>query len=179
MSEESRLRETLIREAIGLLREGVGAVSLRAVARAAGVSAMAPYRHFADKAALLGAVAGQGFAELRVALEAADARAQGGAALIEQGLAYIAFARKRPHLFRLMFADKAIAAVPKGPGETAYAVLAGRVAALVPGAPELAALACWATVHGLATLTLDERIDPAEPQIRAALAILTRGMGLD
>ena len=176
MAEDGHLREALVREAIALLRDGAGAVSLRAVARAAGVSAMAPYRHFADKAALLGAVAEQGFADLRADLEAADGRASGGEALVEQGLAYVAFARRRPHLFRLMFADKTVASVPKPAGETAYSVLARRVAVLAPDAPAVAALACWAMVHGVATLALEERIEPDERQVRAALALLTRGM---
>src|SRR5579875_3131320 len=167
MGEDGNLRAALVREAVALLRDGTGAVSLRAVARGAGVSAMAPYRHFAEKAALLGAVAEQGFTDLRVALEAADARASGGAALVEQGLAYIAFARRQPQLFRLMFAGKEIASAAKEPGETAYTVLARRVAALAPAAAAPGALACWALVHGLATLTLDERIEPDDTQVRA------------
>jgi AcrR family transcriptional regulator len=176
MSGDGDLRRRLIDAAIGMLGEGAGSLSLRSVARAANVSAMAPYRHFADKAALLGAVAAEGFHELRAELEAADALASGGTALVEQGVAYVAFARRRPHLFRLMFTDKSIAAVPKAPGETAHAVLARRVAAVIPEASGPAALACWAMVHGLATLTLDERIDTDEQHVRAALGLLIRGM---
>ena len=59
------LRQALIRSALEILSEaGVAGLSLRAAARRAGASAMAPYRHFADKEALLAAVAEYGFREL-------------------------------------------------------------------------------------------------------------------
>src|SRR4051812_17332572 len=105
MAEDRGLRETLIREAVALLESGTADLSLRQLARAAGVSAMAPYRHFPDKRALLRAVAGYGFELLREDLEPADRSANGRAALVGQGLAYVAFASAHPALFRLMFRD--------------------------------------------------------------------------
>jgi AcrR family transcriptional regulator len=58
---QAGLRETLIVEALRMLEAGSEEPTLRAVARAAGVSAMAPYRHFPDKAGLMAAVANRGF----------------------------------------------------------------------------------------------------------------------
>jgi AcrR family transcriptional regulator len=134
---------------------GAGEPSLRALARDLGVSAMASYRHFPDKAALMAAVVEQGFVRLSATLAAADASAPGMQALVAQGLAYVDFAMAHPGLFRLMFgpagqADNAAAARAR-----AYNRLSARVAALQPGNPAAATLACWAVVHGLAVLQLD------------------------
>ena len=133
MATARPLRDTLIDQALAMLDAGEHDLSLRAVARSAGVSAMAPYRHFPDKAALLRAAADRGFAALDEALRAADARGsrQSGAdALVEQGLAYVGFAIDRPALFRLMFTSVTDPeCVPQPPVDgTAYAVLAARVA---------------------------------------------------
>lgn len=70
-------------------------MGLRAVAREAGVSAMAPYRHFRDKEALLAAVALHGFETLREVLLAADQQPDAQKALLAQGEAYVAFARRQ------------------------------------------------------------------------------------
>jgi AcrR family transcriptional regulator len=159
--QEVGLRGALVRAALDLLEADDGDPSLRAVARAAGVSAMAPYRHFPDKAALLGAVAAQGFDRLRERLAAADVGgASPTAALIAQGMAYIDMALERPALFRLMFADARMATMPVGCGTAAYTVLAERVATVAPGDSADAAVAAWSVVHGLAMLTLAERLPP-------------------
>ncbi|WP_342154165.1 TetR/AcrR family transcriptional regulator [Methylorubrum sp. SB2] len=70
------LREALVAAGLAILEEGgdPASLGLREAARRAGVSAMAPYRHFSDKDALLAAVATVGFERLRVDLEAADRR---------------------------------------------------------------------------------------------------------
>lgn len=187
VTAEGGLRARLLDRAMAMLDSGIGDVTLRGVARAAGVSAMAPYRHFADHAALLSAIAAAGFEDLRASLAAADAQADGAAALIVQGEAYVAFAMRRPGLFRLMFAGHAPAAsaveTPDAAGlETedlgdAYAVLADRVAVLWPAQGPAAALGCWAIVHGIATLTLETRLASASEQVRAVLAIYVAGLG--
>ncbi|NIJ21815.1 AcrR family transcriptional regulator [Sphingomonas naasensis] len=164
------LRDALVKAALDMLEQGEEP-SLRAVARAAGVSAMAPYRHFADKAALLSAVAEQGFAALAVALVAADVDTDPRAALIGQGLAYIAFARARPALFRLMFASDF--ALTLGDDSGAFATLADRVASLGARDPQAATTLSWATVHGLAMLALDGRLpDLGEDGERRVVALL-------
>lgn len=179
------LREALVAAGIAILQEGgdPASLGLREAARRAGVSAMAPYRHFSDKDALLAAVATVGFERLRADLEAADrntsppregegTRAKsdtrqvgeadachgGHAALIAQGVAYVAFAAANPELFRLMFrtcSAKLPEALAKA-SSAAFGVLAARVANLVSAehaADE--ALRCWALVHGMAVLALD------------------------
>src|SRR5499427_5454071 len=99
------LRHVLLRSALEILSEaGVAGLSLRAAARRARVSAMAPYRHFADKEALLSAVAEYGFRELTTRLATAAATAADPrAGLAALGVAYVLFACDRPSLFRLMF----------------------------------------------------------------------------
>ena len=157
------LRTALVGAALDLLAEnGADAVSLRAVARRAGVSAMAPYRHYPDKEALLAAVAVQGFNGLRDVLRAADYTAPAGQALVEQASAYVGYALDHPALFRLMFGPKRLGVHPEltAAGEAAYAVLAARVAAEAPANADrdARALGCWSMVHGLASLVLDDRI---------------------
>lgn len=151
------LRAALVAAALEQLEAGgAAALSLRAVARACGVSAMAPYRHFAGKEELLEAVAASGFETLAVTLEAADAAAEGAEALAAQGAAYVTFACRHPALFRLMF---------MGPGcasdrSRAYAILERRAAALAGSGMAAAdlTLAAWSLVHGLAALILDRRV---------------------
>ena len=85
-----------------LERDGPQALSLRAVAREAGVSPAAPYHHFADKAELLNAVAVEGFSELAKAMVIAR-EADPGDPLIAMGVAYVVFARANPPLYRVMY----------------------------------------------------------------------------
>src|SRR5262245_11388966 len=99
------LREALLESAIRLIAEvGPAGFTLRELARRAGVSHNAPYRHFRDRDALMAAVATQGFRELTKAmLRAADANAGDLDRLRRAGLAYIAFALRRPEHFAVMF----------------------------------------------------------------------------
>ena len=160
------LREALVEAATALLREGgAEALTLRGAARRAGVSAMAPYRHFADKEALLAAVAAFGFALLAARLAEADTVPDPADALTAQGTAYVRFACEEPALFRLMFG----ATQPAGhcdlhaAADAAYAVLARRVASLAgEDEREDLTLACWSLVHGLASLLVDGQIPGRE-----------------
>ena len=99
------LRRGLVDAARRLLEEeGPSALSLRAVARVAGVSPAAPYHHFKDKAELLEAVAHEGWHELDLALskartETEDPRAR----MTNLGVAYVCFARDNPALYRVMY----------------------------------------------------------------------------
>lgn len=174
----SDLRARLVADAMRLLADDPAALTLRAVARAAGVSAMAPYRHFPDKAALLEAVKREGFQQLRLVLRDADEADNDAEALIGQGLAYLRFAADHPALFRLMFAGPlAKPSIAKAEDETAYGVLARRIARLTPSQAEVATTAAWAIVHGLAVLQLDDRLPPDEAQARAAMTLFVRGLG--
>jgi len=172
------LRARLIDEAMVLLeREGAEAITLRSLAATVGVSHMAPYRHFRDKEALLAALAERGFAALGEAMQVAGASrvaALGNgprAALLGYGLAYLAFARARPQLYRLMFGP-ALAGKPGHPGlqaagQATFGGLAQAVGAVL--APQgvtdedarAHSVATWALVHGLAMLLLDGRLKVA------------------
>ena len=144
-----------------LTAEGADEFSLRAVARRAGVSAMAPYRHYPDKEALLASLAAHGFRALHGVLHAADQEAEPGEALIAQAVAYVRFAVSNPALFRLMFGPKRLG-YPElaAAGEAAYGVLSARVTndAAHSDDADARALGCWAMVHGLAGLFLDGKV---------------------
>lgn len=175
--DASGLRGVLIRQALALLEEEWADLSLRQVARRAGVSAMAPYRHFEDKAAMLAAVAEHGFDLLREELERADGDRSDQEALVAQGEAYVAFARGHPALFRLMFSGQRARPTGGQLGEPAYAVLARRAASLSPSGDAVAATGCWALVHGLATLFLDRRLPGEGPEVRAILTAWVSALG--
>lgn len=96
--------DAIVRAARRLVeRAGLEACSMQAVADAVGVRAPSLYKRFADRAALLGAVARQVFAELGERLEVAAARPGPDSAIRAMADAYRAFARAHPHLYALMF----------------------------------------------------------------------------
>jgi AcrR family transcriptional regulator len=133
------------------------------VARRAGVSHSAPYRHFPEREALLAALAAEGFERLGAAQrEAAQAGAHSGA-LRAMGEAYVLFALRNPQRFRLMFGGRISIARHAHLREVAtktFAGLSGALAARVPEAQGArdASIAAWALVHGLAQLLLGDRI---------------------
>lgn len=167
------LREALVEAAIELLvDEGLAALSLRAVARRAGVSHTAPYRHFADKAELLAAVAVEGFRSLRAALERAmQGLSEPRDRLRDSGRAYVAFALAHPAHYRVMFGPDLDKAAHAELGAVALATFEVFVAAVTDAvapdvAPMDAAVFLWAEVHGLSLLALDGQLavagdDPA------------------
>ena len=164
----------LVRSALASLERGEE-ISLRAVARDANVSAMAPYRHFKDKNALLEAVAAHGFDELRAMLLEADDQSDNGKALVAQGQAYLAFARAHPQLFRLMFSCHN--GGPPPAEDDAYGVMVRRVSKLAPANIEAATLACWSAVHGMATLALDGGLpENGSVNEEQALTLIVRGI---
>jgi AcrR family transcriptional regulator len=161
------LRGALIALALEALEKaGPETLALRALAQQAGVSGMAPYRHFADKAALLEAVARQGFAQLHEEMREVDDEEDPKKALVAFGVAYVRFACARPGLFRLMFGGAPPTPTDRlaGDPQTVYGLFAVRIAQLVPPRRrQIAFLACWATVHGLATLIVGGRIREPTP----------------
>ncbi|MER5598487.1 TetR/AcrR family transcriptional regulator [Streptomyces sp. NPDC002265] len=176
------LRAACLRAARELLEEdGSAGLSLRAVARRAGVSATAPYRHYADRDALVSAVAAQGYRELAEHLAAAHPAPSTPDDLAAVAVVYVQFALEHPALFRAMFAE------PCDPTSeervAATAVISEYVRTIVrdafPGADDTGALATtvWALVHGLAFLHLDGKLDSSTPevvaeQVRAAVFAL-------
>jgi len=165
------LRAACLRAAMELLEEGGEAsLSLRAVARRAGVSPAAPYRHYADREALVSAVAAVGFHELGDRLTAADASPSAALQLTQVAIAYVQFALERPALFRIMFGE------PCDSDNEERAAAATAVSAYVRevarrGFPRADAdaltIALWALVHGLAFLHLDGKLDASSPAVVA------------
>ena len=161
------LRRALVEAAMAALREGgAESIGLRDVARRAGVSAAAPYRHFENRAALLAAVATEGFEAFRREQEAARDGLATGDQLAAMALAYVRFALANPQLFRLMFSSGLeMGRHPRlrASADAAYAPLARAAAREDNIAPEEVAVAAWAFVHGLAMLLLDNQILGASP----------------
>ncbi|MET7287391.1 TetR/AcrR family transcriptional regulator [Streptomyces sp. NPDC005573] len=166
------LRAACLRAARELLEEdGSAGLSLRAVARRAGVSATAPYRHYADRDALVSAVAAEGYRELAGHLAAAHPAPRTPAELSAVAVAYVRFALDRPAMFRVMFAE------PCDPTSeervAATAAIREYVREIVRGAfpgsdPEVLSTTVWALVHGLAFLHLDGKLDSSTPEVVAA-----------
>ncbi len=163
------LRETLLGAAIDLIAEvGPSGFTLREVARRAGVSHNAPYRHFRDKDALLAAVAAQGFRELTQAMRDAVApRATALDRLRRVGSGYVSFALRRPAHFAVMFDAPAPAALDPGLAEAAAQAFGTLVecieacqrdGALPAGDTLRRALVAWSLVHGIAKLGVAERL---------------------
>lgn len=184
------LRETLLAATIELIeQEGIGAVSLRRVARAAGVSPGAPYHHFPDRAALLTALSDEGFHRLAAELCAAKASAATPAAALPAMIeTYVRFAAGNPAHFQLMFRPE-LTTSHKSPhgeeaGEEAFAVLDETVEACIaagvmrPVNRQVLALTLWSLVHGLASLWLDGHLahhteDPEELTRQIARLVAT------
>jgi AcrR family transcriptional regulator len=152
-----------------LEEEGLGALSLRAVARRAGVSHAAPYRHFPSHEALLAELAIEGFVELKGSLnKACPAGGPTEDRIAKIGAAYMRFVAQRPALVRLMFG-------PQLPNRESFPELAAAADGI---ADEIGAtlqdpalgLAVWAAVHGLAVLILENVIDLG--QRRSGLDVL-------
>jgi AcrR family transcriptional regulator len=168
------LRAELLRAAGQLLeKQGSDAVLLREVARRAGVSHTAPYRHFASRDALLAALATEGFREFGRRVQSAA-----GAAM---GEAYVGFALEHPQLFRLMFggalrlgSDPSLALAAKGAYEGLVAAFRARREV---ADPQLAAAAAWSLVHGLSQLLLDGHFPQATADGKARAEFVRRVLG--
>ena len=135
--------------------------SLRAVAREAGVSATAPYRHFADRDALESALAAQGFKDLKADLVEGRDLPSTSSELADFGVAYVGFALRRPALFRLMFGNECDDTDDERVKAAAelHELLAAMLGAVFPDSDaDALATACWALVHGLAFLHLDGKL---------------------
>jgi AcrR family transcriptional regulator len=187
------LRRALIETAMAMLQEGKGwQFTLREVARRAGVSHAAPYKHFPDKAALLTELALVGFDRLREAFDAAKPPDPASVKdeLVAAARAYIRFGTANPALYRLMFSteDKAsnihLSARALGAFEVLTALLArGQAAGVFRERPvQGQAAACWALCHGITMLAIEHLLLPEKVgagAVEAALVTLFEGVAQD
>ena len=176
------LRDTLLKAALRLISEvGPTAFTLREVARRAGVSHNAPYRHFRDRDELMAAVSTEGYGELTRAMqEAAERESSSLARLTQAGLAYVKFALRRPEHFTVMFDAPAFKPSEKvcfnpakmkikypeaaEAAEESFRTLVNLVAgcqqegALPAGDTKQLALLAWSMFHGIAKLAITSRL---------------------
>ncbi|MUL47690.1 TetR/AcrR family transcriptional regulator [Mycobacterium sp. CBMA293] len=159
------LKSVILAQAAALVAErGADGISLRELARVAGVSHAAPAHHFTDRRGLFTALATEGFTLLATALSGARPE------FAHAARAYVQFALDHPGHYAVMF-DKMLydATDPalRAAEVAAAAELTSGVATLSdPNAqadPESAALAAWSLVHGFALLTLNGAVADAEP----------------
>lgn len=169
------LRAAILTEAARLVADrGADGVSLRELAREAGVSHAAPAHHFTDRRGLFTALAAQGFELLAAALAAARPR------FLDAALAYVRFAIEHPGHYRVMF-DKSLLDSSNRELVDAEAAagteLAEGVASLSdPGAradPGGARLAAWSLVHGFSMLWLNDAVN-AEVKAADPMAAVER-----
>jgi AcrR family transcriptional regulator len=173
--QHGNLREALVQAGLRLLSDGgVENLSLRGAAQLAGVSHAAPYRHFADKEALVAAIKEEGFKLLAASLEAAEAPVRDRPVrerLRAQGQGYVNFALAHPAYLRVIFggglpADRTTADGLRRAGERAYGLLRDLVTdgiasgELRQADPDLVSLAAWSMVHGLSHLLISGSVEP-------------------
>ncbi len=158
--EGARLRDQLVEAAVELLNEvgDASRVSVRAIARRAGVSPTALYLHFADRDALVAAAVDAGFAAFNATLlSAARTESDPLTSLEVTSLAYLAFAEQQPALYAVLFsARRPLSETPAVDHDQGFA---GLVALLRECDPPLAAqeardvaIAVWSSLHGFAVL---------------------------
>lgn len=175
------LRNALVHEGLRLLeQDGPEAVSLRAVARAAGVSEAAPYSHFSGKHKLMAAIAAKGFRMLSDALE--PVATDSSRSIVDLGMSYIRFAEHHPYLYTLMFETNEAHVADddelQRAGREALNLLSLK-AGLPNNEPleDIGSLAAWSLVHGLVMLLIKGRVKAGDRNLVAGvLAILKPGI---
>lgn len=181
------LKAALVEAGVEILRgNGPEALTLREVARRAGVSQSAPYRHFKDRRELVAAVAERGFSRLGEAMHRAMESAGGRPGLRNVAEAYVRFGLDNPAEYRVMFGPE-VAVTDDLPalretgrstlGFVAEGLTGLQKAGLVgPGDPWLMAVATWATLHGLVMLSLDGQTAGVAPDVDDLVQEATRIM---
>ena len=177
------LKQRVLDASVQLIHDvGLAGLSMREVARRAGVSHQAPYHHFADKAAIVAALVEHGFTMLASRMEAAERTGPRDQRMRRVGRAYVDFALEQPVHFRLMFrpelSNPARFPAAHAAGGRAFAVLdrlVGEIAGPRASRSRKDALVSmhWSLVHGLSTLLLD---GPLASELGAGVA---RGRHVD
>jgi AcrR family transcriptional regulator len=191
------LRDALVRAALRESeRGGPEAISIKALARGLGVSQPAPYRHFADREALLAAVAAEAFRQLSATLRAEIAKPSKRSKLSRFAQATLDFGLRRNGIYRLMFASRIMACAPKNSElhdaarETFDLLLEAMEAPAVGLLRERAALKIWAALHGvvmlaeqglltgqIADITREELVEDIVAQTKLALTVAIEAAG--
>ncbi|WP_296597523.1 TetR/AcrR family transcriptional regulator [Phenylobacterium sp.] len=185
------LRRALVDAARRLLEaEGPSALSLRAVAREAGVSPAAPYHHFKDKSELMDAVAQEGWETLNAQMAEAKTRDAGPHQLTALGITYVCFARENPALYRVMYdmvrEKEALPEDAQSNKDSAYCMVRDTMVerGADPAAEthlELATIAAWCGAHGLAEMAGFKQFEHLKEELggeRAFLDAVLSHMGL-
>jgi AcrR family transcriptional regulator len=166
MRNDTDLRQRVLQASLALIEEGgLDRLSMREVARKSGVSHQAPYYYFSDREAILAAIAGEGFSKLAESFLRAVTQAESdpAKALEAMGRAYVGFALRHPAYFQAMFRADAVPLdrypdVRKREDE-AFGTLVEEIGRLFgdqsPAVRLTISIACWAMVHGLATLIVE------------------------
>jgi AcrR family transcriptional regulator len=165
------LKNALVQAGVEILaEEGLGGLSLRKVAKQAGVSHAAPYAHFADKQALIAAISTEGFKQLYFQIEAVLEKDRGKPEklLIETAWAYVQFALNAPDRFKLMFSsvlekEKEYAEFMEISQENFSQLveiveICQQAGVLRSGVSDIVAVSIWSTVHGFTSLLLEGQI---------------------
>ena len=169
IASKDDVRAGILQASLALMNEGgLGALSMREVARRAGVSHQAPYHYFQDREAILAELAGDGFDKLYDYMVSALGQAKNKAHKVQLlGEAYVRFALNNPEVFKLMFrcemCDLSRYPEAKAKADRAFETLAKTLgasgSAVDKASPDLApVIACWSMAHGLATLLLEGKI---------------------
>jgi AcrR family transcriptional regulator len=182
------LRRALIEAASRILEaDGPSALSLRAVAREAGVSPAAPYHHFKDKGELLDAIARLGWDTLDEAmLRARETTQTPGELVTELGVAYVTFARSHPSLYRVMYdgarSKESLPPEVQDDEDSAYCQVRS-VFKKFGGAElsaldiELATIASWCAAHGLAEMSSFKHFQPLKDELGGEEAFVRGVLG--
>jgi AcrR family transcriptional regulator len=183
------LREALLNAAAAALNEmPLEEVSLREIARRAGVSHAAPKHHFASLGQLLAEVVAGGFEEFHQTLQIAanrDADQSPRARLMAMGRAYLRFAADNPAIYSLMFGkrDNVVTTTPRLAAAmlASWGILEIQVSDFIGvSRAHYGAVTVWSGVHGLAMLRLERKLPPhVEPEVALESLLRTIVAGLE
>ncbi|MGV7218331.1 TetR/AcrR family transcriptional regulator [Bradyrhizobium sp. UFLA05-112] len=189
------LRDALIKAALREAEQGgAEAISIKALAKELGVSQPAPYRHFADREALLAAVTAEAFRQFTAVLREAMARPSKQSKLSRLAQATLDFGLRRIGIYRLMFASRTVSCADVGSelhaatNETFALVIEALEAPAVGYLRERHALKIWAALHGVVMLaeqgmltgrsahtTLEELVEDFVAETKLALEVAIKG----
>lgn len=180
------LRDALLRAARDLLEtEGVEGLSLRALAKATGVTQAAPYSHFRDKDDLLAAIAEEGFQRLALQMAEDATGATSTRQRIERLMvSYIRFAQDNKALFQIMF-GRELSDLRQYPtlamtAGKSYALISTALANRLKGEVDarFMTVTLWSLCHGLTTLIIEQKLDPKSFDTETVEDFISRTVGV-